>query len=92
VSAEGLHSVAPVWGSGTHVASAPCWPLQCFAKDVDQDMVVLLAARASRTENMDAIDSCIVGCLADPKEVRVLPLAASHLLSPFRPHTLPPHA
>ena len=32
-------------------------------------MVCLLAARASRTENQDAIDAAIVGVLADPKEV-----------------------
>ena len=32
-------------------------------------MVVLMAARASRTENQDAIDTAIVGMLADPKEV-----------------------
>lgn len=33
------------------------------------DTVVLMAAQASRTENQDAIDSAIVGMLADPKEV-----------------------
>lgn len=32
-------------------------------------MVILMAAQASRTENQDAIDSAIVGTLADPKEV-----------------------
>lgn len=42
---------------------------QVFAKGVDGDTVVLMAARASRTENQDAIDSAIVGMLADPKEV-----------------------
>lgn len=40
-----------------------------FAKGVDADTVVLMAARASRIENQDAIDSAIVGMLADPKEV-----------------------
>lgn len=35
--------------------------------------MVLLAARASRTENQDAIDTAIVGMLADPKEVREIP-------------------
>lgn len=35
-------------------------------------MVVLMAARASRTENQDAIDAAIVGMLADPKEVYLL--------------------
>lgn len=39
------------------------------AKDVDKDMVVLMAARASRLENQDAIDAAIVSMLADPKEV-----------------------
>lgn len=42
---------------------------QVFQKGVDQDMVILMAARASRTENQDAIDATIVGMLADPKEV-----------------------
>lgn len=40
-----------------------------FAKDVERDSVVLMAARASRTENQDAIDAAIVGMLGDPKEV-----------------------
>ena len=44
---------------------------QVFAKGVDRDMVVLMAARASRLENQDAIDSAIVSMLADPKEVLV---------------------
>lgn len=35
-------------------------------------MVVLLAARASRLENQDAIDAAIVNMLADPKEVTYL--------------------
>lgn len=43
--------------------------LQVFAKGVDKDMVVLMAARASRLENQDAIDAAIVSMLADPKEV-----------------------
>jgi hypothetical protein len=43
--------------------------LQVFAKGVDKDMVVLMAARASRLENQDAIDCAIVSMLADPKEV-----------------------
>lgn len=38
-------------------------------RDMDKETVLLLAARASRTENQDAIDTCIVGMLADPKEV-----------------------
>jgi len=43
--------------------------LQVFPKNIDKDTVVLLAARASRIENQDAIDACIVGMLGDPKEV-----------------------
>lgn len=39
---------------------------------MDPDSVVLMAARASRTENQDAIDTAIVGMLADPKEVNLL--------------------
>ncbi|KAJ0789559.1 putative P-type H(+)-exporting transporter [Helianthus annuus] len=41
-----------------------------FAKGVDADTVVLMAARDSRTENQDAIDDAIVGMMADPKEVK----------------------
>jgi H+-transporting ATPase len=39
---------------------------------VDKDYVILLAARASRVENQDAIDAAMVGMLADPKEVQCL--------------------
>lgn len=42
---------------------------ELFAKDVDKDELLLLAARAARVENQDAIDACIVGMLGDPKEV-----------------------
>lgn len=38
---------------------------------MDPDTVVLMAARASRIENQDAIDTAIVGMLADPKEVNL---------------------
>lgn len=41
-----------------------------FPKDIDKDTLVLLAARASRVENQDAIDASIVGMLGDPKEVQ----------------------
>uniref|UniRef100_A0A0E0DPW0 Plasma membrane ATPase n=1 Tax=Oryza meridionalis TaxID=40149 RepID=A0A0E0DPW0_9ORYZ len=41
-----------------------------FVKDLDKDAIVLYAARASRTENQDAIDASIVGMLADPSEAR----------------------
>ncbi|KAL7183085.1 hypothetical protein ACSBR1_041711 [Camellia fascicularis] len=47
--------------------------IEVFAKGVDRDLVILLAARASSTENQDAIDAAIVGMLADPKEVHFLP-------------------
>lgn len=47
----------------------PSMSLQVFAKDVDKDTVVLMAARASRLENQDAIDTAIVSMLSDPKEV-----------------------
>lgn len=43
--------------------------LQVFKKGVDADTVVLMAARASRVENQDAIDAAIVGMLSDPKEI-----------------------
>lgn len=43
--------------------------LQVFANGVEKDNVVLMAARASRLENQDAIDAAIVAMLADPKEV-----------------------
>jgi hypothetical protein len=36
---------------------------------MDNDSVVLHAARASRVENQDAIDASIVNMLSDPKEV-----------------------
>ncbi|KAF7153353.1 hypothetical protein RHSIM_Rhsim01G0020800 [Rhododendron simsii] len=41
--------------------------LTIFAR-VDVDTVVLMAMRASIVENKDAIDTAIVGTLADPKE------------------------
>lgn len=44
--------------------------IEVFTKNVDKDSVILLAARASRVENQDAIDGCIVGMLSDPKEAR----------------------
>jgi H+-transporting ATPase len=52
--------------------------IEVFAKGVDKDHVVLLAARASRVENQDAIDAAMVGMLADPKEVK---LSALHNLT-----------
>ena len=46
-----------------------CFFLQVFAKGIDKDVLILMAARASRIENQDGIDAAIVGVLADPKEV-----------------------
>ncbi|CAN4100450.1 unnamed protein product [Withania somnifera] len=57
--------------------------VEVFAKGVDADMVVLMAARASRTENQDAIDTAIVGMLSDPKEARA-GIREIHFL-PFNP-------
>ncbi|CAN8253069.1 unnamed protein product [Cochlearia groenlandica] len=44
--------------------------IEVCAKGVEKDEVLLFAARASRTENQDAIDAAMVGMLADPKEAR----------------------
>eukprot|EP00246_Nothoceros_aenigmaticus_P007628 TRINITY_DN2157_c0_g2_i1.p1 TRINITY_DN2157_c0_g2~~TRINITY_DN2157_c0_g2_i1.p1 ORF type:complete len:962 (+),score=189.36 TRINITY_DN2157_c0_g2_i1:359-3244(+) len=52
-------------------------------KGITKDLVVLLAARASRTENQDAIDAAIVNMLADPKEARA-GIQEVHFL-PFNP-------
>ncbi|KAL3844334.1 hypothetical protein ACJIZ3_001737 [Penstemon smallii] len=57
--------------------------IEVFTKGVDRDQVMLLAARASRTENQDAIDAAIVGMLADPKEARA-GIREVHFL-PFNP-------
>ncbi|BAT80152.1 hypothetical protein LR48_Vigan04g002600 [Vigna angularis] len=57
--------------------------VEVFAKGVDKDHVILLAARAARTENQDAIDAAIVGMLADPKEARA-GITEVHFL-PFNP-------
>uniref|UniRef100_A0A804MW97 Plasma membrane ATPase n=1 Tax=Zea mays TaxID=4577 RepID=A0A804MW97_MAIZE len=57
--------------------------VEVFQRGVDQDTVILMAARASRTENQDAIDATIVGMLADPKEARA-GVQEIHFL-PFNP-------
>ncbi|XP_008804905.1 plasma membrane ATPase-like [Phoenix dactylifera] len=57
--------------------------VEVFTKGVDKDHVLLLAARASRTENQDAIDAAMVGMLADPKEARA-GIREVHFL-PFNP-------
>lgn len=58
--------------------------IEVFAKGVDADHVLLLAARASRTENQDSIDAAIVGTLADPKEVRCISFLFFILFYSFR--------
>ncbi|XP_042399930.1 plasma membrane ATPase-like [Zingiber officinale] len=57
--------------------------IEVFAEGMDKEHVILLAARASRTENQDAIDSAVVGMLADPKEARA-GIKELHFL-PFNP-------
>ncbi|KAI3777736.1 hypothetical protein L1987_47538 [Smallanthus sonchifolius] len=57
--------------------------IEVFVKDMDKDTVILMGARASRVENQDAIDACIVGMLADPKEARA-GITEVHFL-PFNP-------
>ncbi|KAH8948293.1 hypothetical protein BDL97_11G087300 [Sphagnum fallax] len=57
--------------------------VEVFSRGIDKDMVCLLAARASRLENQDAIDAAIVGMLADPKEARAN-ITEVHFL-PFNP-------
>ncbi|GAB2267431.1 hypothetical protein Dimus_002414 [Dionaea muscipula] len=57
--------------------------IEVFVKGTDKDYVLLLAARASRTENQDAIDAAMVGMLADPKEARA-GIREVHFL-PFNP-------
>ncbi|CAN1796430.1 Plasma membrane ATPase 4 [Linum perenne] len=57
--------------------------IEVFAKGVDKEYVILLAARASRVENQDAIDAAMVNMLADPKEARA-GIREVHFL-PFNP-------
>ncbi|KAL4626624.1 hypothetical protein ACB092_05G110600 [Castanea dentata] len=57
--------------------------VEVFVKDVNQETLILLGARASRVENQDAIDACIVGMLGDPKEARE-GITEVHFL-PFNP-------
>ncbi|KAE8661840.1 Plasma membrane ATPase 1 [Hibiscus syriacus] len=57
--------------------------IEVFVNNVDKDMVVLMAARASRLENQDAIDTAIVAMLDDPKEARA-GITEVHFL-PFNP-------
>lgn len=55
---------------------------QVFNDYMDKDTVLLLAGRASRLENRDAIDAAIVSMLADPREVHIFSLYC-HLLISF---------
>ncbi|XP_008798791.2 plasma membrane ATPase 1 [Phoenix dactylifera] len=57
--------------------------IEVITKGVDMDQVVLMAARASRLENQDAIDSAIVSMLSDPREARA-GIREVHFL-PFNP-------
>ncbi|XP_027124527.2 ATPase 10, plasma membrane-type-like [Coffea arabica] len=57
--------------------------IEVFNNDMDKDMVILLAARAARIENQDAIDAAIVNMLGDPKEARAN-IKEVHFL-PFNP-------
>ncbi|KAG0473515.1 hypothetical protein HPP92_014895 [Vanilla planifolia] len=57
--------------------------IEVFSKGVSKEDVILFAARASRTENQDAIDAAMVGMLADPKEARA-GITEVHFL-PFNP-------
>ncbi|MCO5607783.1 hypothetical protein L7F22_061984 [Adiantum nelumboides] len=57
--------------------------IEVFPKEMDKDTLILLAARASRLENQDAIDAAIVNMLADPKEARA-DIEELHFL-PFNP-------
>lgn len=56
---------------------------EVFTKGVEKEHVILLATRASRIENRDAIDAVIVGILADLKEAQVR-IRRVHFL-PFNP-------
>ncbi|KAK1274335.1 ATPase 10, plasma membrane-type [Acorus gramineus] len=57
--------------------------IEIFHKDIDKETIILLAARASRLENQDAIDTAIINMLADPKEARAN-ITEIHFL-PFNP-------
>ncbi|KAL1190898.1 ATPase 7, plasma membrane-type [Cardamine amara subsp. amara] len=57
--------------------------IEVFKKGIDRDMAVLMAARAARLENQDAIDTAIVSMLSDPKEARA-GIKELHFL-PFSP-------
>jgi hypothetical protein len=57
--------------------------IEVFVQGLAKDEVIFLAARASRVENQDAIDTAMVGMLDDPKEARA-GIREEHFL-PFNP-------
>ncbi|XP_075505284.1 ATPase 10, plasma membrane-type [Primulina tabacum] len=57
--------------------------IEVLDRYMDKDSIVLLAARASRLENQDAIDTAIINMLGDPKEARSN-ITEVHFL-PFNP-------
>ncbi|KAL7588560.1 plasma membrane ATPase 2 [Lactuca sativa] len=57
--------------------------VEIFAMDCYKDTLILMGARASRVENQDAIDACIVNMLGDAKEARAW-INEIHFL-PFNP-------
>ncbi|KAI4380499.1 hypothetical protein MLD38_006682 [Melastoma candidum] len=57
--------------------------IEVFIDGMDKNTLMLLAARASRVENQDAIDASIVNMLGDPKEARA-GITEVHFL-PFNP-------
>ncbi|CAH8252607.1 unnamed protein product [Arabidopsis lyrata] len=57
--------------------------IEVFVEYMDKDTILLLAGRASRLENQDAIDAAIVSMLADPREARAN-IREIHFL-PFNP-------
>ncbi|KAK8496132.1 hypothetical protein V6N13_098144 [Hibiscus sabdariffa] len=57
--------------------------IEVFVSGMDADNLMLIAARASRVENQDAIDASIIGMLGDPKEARA-GITEVHFL-PFNP-------
>ncbi|XP_044379030.1 plasma membrane ATPase 2-like [Triticum aestivum] len=50
--------------------------IEVFTRGYEKSDVVLMAARASRLENQDAIDCAIVAMLPDPKEAKALQIPA----------------
>ncbi|KAG6551256.1 hypothetical protein Mapa_007182 [Marchantia paleacea] len=57
--------------------------VEVFEPGMDKETIILYAARASRTENQDAIDSTIVGSLENPSQARA-GIRELHFL-PFNP-------